>query len=61
MPRLDLLPTLQKAIRFRREHFPEKWMPVFRPKMQKIINLEPRFDSIKIREALDACLESLER
>ena len=34
------------------EHFPEKWLPVFRPKMRKIINLEPHFDSIKLRKAL---------
>jgi len=37
-------------------HFPEKWMPVFRPKMRKIINLEPHFDSIKMRKALAALL-----
>jgi hypothetical protein len=34
------------------EHFPEKWMPVFRLKMRKIINLEPHFVSIKMRKAL---------
>jgi long-chain fatty acid transport protein len=34
------------------EHFPEKWMPVFRPKMRKIINLASHFKSIKMKQAL---------
>src|ERR1700743_566818 len=34
------------------EHFPEKWIPVFRRKCDQIENLEPGFDSIKAGKAL---------
>jgi hypothetical protein len=40
--------------RQRLEHFQEKWIPVFRPKMRQNKELEPHSDSIGMEKALDS-------